>query len=177
MAADEWRRMCTSFKATSDALCDALASCARRIASNYIDPASLQAYVACRLIPLSKQPGVRPIGVGEVVRRIIGKAILSITSKAIEQAAGSLQLCAGQECGIDGAIHAMYQIYHRDDVHGVLLADASNAFNCLNRSACIANIQKLCPELHPVIVNTYRNPARLFVGGEEILSCSGVDRI
>ena len=173
MAADEWRRMCTSFKATSDALCDALASCARRIASNYIDPASLQAYVACRLIPLDKRPGVRPIGIGEVVRRIIGKAILNITSKAIEQAAGSLQLCAGQESGIEGAIHAMYQVYQRDDVHGVLLADASNAFNSLNRSACIANIQKLCPELHPVIVNTYRNPARLFVGGEEILSCEG----
>ena len=51
MTADEWRRMCTSFKGASDALCDALASCARRIA---IDPASLQAYVACRLIPLDK---------------------------------------------------------------------------------------------------------------------------
>ena len=173
MAADEWRRMCTSFKATSDTLCDALASCARRIASKYIDPASLQAYVACRLIPLDKRPGVRPIGIGEVVRRIIGRAILTVTSKTIEQAAGSLQLCAGQECGIEGAIHAMYQVYQRDDVHGVLLADASNAFNCLNRSACIANIQKLCPELHPVILNTYRSPARLFVGGEEILSCEG----
>ena len=171
IAADEWRRMCTSFKATSDALCDALASCAKRIASEYIDPASLQAYVACQLIPLNKRPGVRLIGIGEVVRRIIGKAILSITSKAIEQAAGSLQLCAGQECGIEGAIHAMYQIHHRDDdVHGVLLADTSSALNCLNRSACI---QKLCPELYPVIVNKYRNPARLFVGGGEILSCEG----
>ena len=107
MAADEWRRMCTSFKATSDTLCDALASCARRIASKYIDPASLQAYVACRLIPLDKRPGVRPIGIGEVVRRIIGRAILTVTSKTIEQAAGSLQLCAGQECGIEGAIHAI----------------------------------------------------------------------
>ena len=54
--------------------------------------------------------------------------ILSITSKAVEQAAGSLQLCAGQECGIEGAIHAMHQVYQKDDVHGVLLADASNAF-------------------------------------------------
>lgn len=67
----------------------------------------------------------------------------------------------------------MHQVYQRDDVHGVLLADASNAFNCLNRSACIANIHKLCPELYPAIVNMYRNPAGLFVGGEEILSCEG----
>ena len=51
---------------------------------------------ACRLIALNKNPGVRPIGICEVVRRIISKAILSITSGDIQDAAGSLQLCAGQ---------------------------------------------------------------------------------
>ena len=76
MDAGNWRRVCTSFGSSSDDLCDALASCARRIASSTIDPTALEAYVACRLIPLDKQPGVRPIGIGEVVRRIIGKAIL-----------------------------------------------------------------------------------------------------
>ena len=34
--------------------------------------------MACRLIPLDKNPGLRPIGIGEVLRRIIGKAV-SIT--------------------------------------------------------------------------------------------------
>ena len=72
MFAGNWRRVCTSFGSSSDDLCDALASCARRIASSTIDPAALEAYVACRLIPLDKQPGVRPIGIVEVVRRIIG---------------------------------------------------------------------------------------------------------
>jgi len=173
MDAAEWRRMCTSFKAASDGLCDALARCAKRIAANYIDPASLEAYVACRLIPLDKQPGVRPIGIGEVMRRIIGKAILAVASRAVEKAAGSTQLCAGQESGVEAAIHAMRTAYEQEEVQGVLLADASNAFNCLNRSVCIANIRHLCPELHPVIANTYRMPARLFVGGEEIASCEG----
>ena len=31
---------------------------------------------ACRLIPLDKSPGVRPIGIGKVVHGIIGKAIM-----------------------------------------------------------------------------------------------------
>ena len=120
-----------------------------------------------------------PGGLHNIDDELNGKSVREILKEKHPQTApldcdaGSLQLCAGQDCGIEGAIHAMYQVYQRDDVHGVLLADASNAFNCLNRSACIANIQKLCPELHPVILNTYRSPARLFVGGEEILSCEG----
>ena len=36
---------------------------------------NLEAYTACRLIPLGKKPGVKPIGVSEVLWRIIGKAI------------------------------------------------------------------------------------------------------
>ena len=38
----------------------------------------LEGLVACRLIPLDKSSGVRPNGVGEVLRRIIGKAILTV---------------------------------------------------------------------------------------------------
>ena len=34
--------------------------------------------VACRLVALDKNPGVHPIGVGEVIRRIVMKAILRV---------------------------------------------------------------------------------------------------
>ena len=38
----------------------------------------IEAYTACQLIPLEKSPcGVRPIGIGEVLRRIIGKAVVA----------------------------------------------------------------------------------------------------
>ena len=40
----------------------------RRICTEYIDPSSIEALVASRLIPLDKDEGaVRPIGVGKVV--------------------------------------------------------------------------------------------------------------
>ena len=171
--ADTWRRMCTSFGECSDELCDALAKCARRLATTYVDPTPLEAYVACRLIPLDKKPGVRPIGIGEVMRRILGKAILRLTNQDIKEAAGSLQLCAGQENGIEAAIHAMHDVFQDEETEGILLADASNAFNRLNRAVCLRNVQHLCPSLAPTVINSYRQPARLFVGGECIMSSEG----
>lgn len=70
-----WRRVCSSFARASDELCTAVARVARRLCSNYVDPEGITSLVACRLIALDKSPGVRPIGIGEVLRRIIGKAV------------------------------------------------------------------------------------------------------
>ena len=60
-----WKRMCASFKTASADLCESLASTARRLCSECVDPSGISALVACRLIALDKYPGVRPIGVGE----------------------------------------------------------------------------------------------------------------
>ena len=65
-----WRRLCTSYKGASSDLCDSLARVAKRICSAYVDPNSMKPLLACRLIALSKNPGVRPIGIGDTARRI-----------------------------------------------------------------------------------------------------------
>ena len=46
-----------------------------KLASETVDPAPLEAFVACRLNPLDKCPGICPIGIGEILHRIIGKTI------------------------------------------------------------------------------------------------------
>ena len=48
-----------------------------------MDSSILSSYTACRLIALSKNPGVRPIGVAEVLRKIISKAILAVIGQDI----------------------------------------------------------------------------------------------
>ena len=174
MDAAAWRYLCTGFGSASDALCDALAGCARRLACEWVDPAAVDALVACRLIALEKDPvGVRPIGIGEVARRIMSRAILRVTKADIMGAVGCLQLCAGQESGIEAAIHALNAVFEQEETEGVLFADASNAFNRLNRSVCLLNVRHLCPPMADVLINTYRAPARLFVNGESITSSEG----
>ena len=68
----------------------------------------------------------------------------------------------------------MSQIFDEEGSDGVLLIDASNAFNQMNRSVALHNIQILCKEMALYIINTYRSPSRLFIcGGGEILSQEG----
>ena len=68
-------------------------------------------------------------------------------------------------------MHAMYTIFEADDTNAILLIDASNAFDVLNRAAALHNIPVLCPVVAVYAINTYREPARLFAtSGKEILS-------
>ena len=84
MDAAAWKRLCTSFKTASTEFCDALAATARKLCSHYVDPSGISAFVACHLIALDKCPGVRPIGVGETARRIIGRTIAKAISDDIQ---------------------------------------------------------------------------------------------
>ena len=150
----------------------------RRLCTEYIDPLSIEAILANRLIPLDKGEGaVRPISVGEVVRRIMGKCVMNVTKPVVINASGSLQVCAGHKSGSEVAIHAMRSIFEADETDTVLLIDASNAFNALNRAAALHNIRVLCPTLATYVINTYRQPVRLFItGGEELISAEGTTK-
>ena len=123
-----------SFKKSGTELCASIATMTRRLCTEYIDPLSTEAILANRLIPLDKGEGaVRPIGVGEVIRRIMGKCVMHVTKPDVINASGSLQVCAGHKSGSEAAIHAMRRIFEADETVAVLLIDASNAFNALNR--------------------------------------------
>lgn len=114
--ADAWRRMLLSksYGSYSTDLANAIALMARIMcieSCHEHTERNMDSFVACTLIPLNKNPGVRPIGIDKVLRRIFGKAIISHLKDNITNAAGSLQLCAGQQSGCETAVHAMRQIF------------------------------------------------------------------
>ena len=179
--AKQWKRMLCSnhFKAENKELREQLAIFAKQIATEVVDPEILETYIACRLIPLDKDPGspdlqIRPIGVGEVLRRIVGKTIMWSLHDEIQQAAGPLQVSSGLKGGAEAAIHSMKLKFESEATDAIILVDAANAFNQLNRLVALHNIQYICPPFAIVLINTYRVPARLFiVGGGEIESAEG----
>ena len=82
--------------------------------------------------------------------------------------------CAGQMSGSEAAIHAMCNIFYTDDTDAILLIDASNAFNFLNRVVALYNLNILCPIIATYVINRYRLPRKLFiVGGQELKSSEG----
>ena len=67
-------------------MCQAMADFARLIATQSFEEGSLAPFLACQLIALDQSPGVRPIGVCEVFRRIVAKAILKVVGGDVEEA-------------------------------------------------------------------------------------------
>ena len=177
MDAELYRRILCSknFAAEGKTLREEIATLTRNLLKFNYHPSLLEGYTACRLIPLDKNPGVRPIGVGEVLRRIIGKTTSAMFKEEIKEAVGPLQVCAGHSAGSEAAIHAITnQVFNEEGADGVLLIDATNAFNQMNRAVAMHNIRITCKEIASYIINTYRSPSRLFIsGGGEIFSQEG----
>ena len=178
IASETWKRILCS-KAFGDApsqVAEEVARLARRLAVTKIDFGYIDVLLNCRLVPLKKEDnGIRPIGVGEILRRIIGKSVTQTLSEDIQTAAGSIQTCTGLSSGIDASIHAMRKVYEQDWCEAVLLVDAENAFNQINRKEALHNIKKICPPFFQYVENTYQSATNLYLNnGSYIQSQEGV---
>ena len=74
---DCWKQILCSknFKQQQADLCDSIAMLTKKLCVTSAEPDCLTELLASRLIPLDKNPGVRPIGIGEILRRIMGKCV------------------------------------------------------------------------------------------------------
>ena len=154
--ADEWRRMIRNdlYGSSSLDLRKAIAEMTKQLCVEKLDdPESISPLMACRLIPLSKNPGVRPIGIGEALRRIVRKAVIATLKDDISKCGGSIQLCAGQKSGNEIAIHSANDLFIEDDSQGLLQIDADNAFNSINRKVARQNLNIICPEFATFVTN------------------------
>ena len=100
----------------------------------------MKSFFACRLIPLDRKPGLRPIGVEEVLQRIAGKAVIMLFKNEVTHAAAALQFSAGQDAGVQAVVRTMHDIFSEENTEVVLLIDAEDTFISINRKLMLHNI-------------------------------------
>lgn len=156
-----------AFGADSINFSNAIAEFTKRLCTEEIDPVCLTEFTACRLIPFDKgltkdgDPGVRPIGIGEVFHRLTGKILLKVIREDVMDSAGPLQTCSGLKSGIEAAIHGIRKCFEDNESEGMLKVDAENAFNNMNRKLVLHNIKESCPPFHRYLKNTYQQCPKL----------------
>ena len=110
---------------------------------------------------------VRQIGIGDNARRIIAKAILTITRMDIQDAASSLQLCADQISGIEAAVNAVDSLFQQEETEATLLVDTMHSIHLIVSRPYITFADYVPrSSLATALINSYRAPTELFVGGE-----------
>ena len=174
MDADGWKRILTSkqFAESSSDLCTTIAKMIKKLCIDKDLANILEAFLSCCLIPLNKNPGLEPMDAGEV---LVGKVINSILWDIIITSVGPLQVHAGQESGSEAAVHAMSKMYKEQHIGAILLVDAANTFNSVNRKAFLHTKNNIvCPLISIYVQNCYALPSHLLInGGTEIKSSEG----
>ena len=101
---------------------------------------------------IKKGGGIRPVAVGEIVRRLVSKALLSEVKHMIPAVLGTQQFGVGAKGGSQRVGHLMrrlWQIRNSDPKFCVWKGDFSNAFNAGLRQKILEAVKKHIPALLP----------------------------
>ena len=123
---------------------------------------------------LKKDGGIRPIAVGNILRRLTSKCIMFNISSRASGLLGPHQLGVGVRGGLEAIIHSVKYLNNNmmEDTM-ILQVDLTNAFNCCDRDAAFHEVEKHFPECMKWVLTCYNNDAELNFGNSVILSRTG----
>ena len=135
-------------------------------------------FFGATLIPLKKKDGgIRPIAVGQTLRRLVAKCLSRRVAVTVGADLVPLQLGCGVPLGCEAAAHATRQyLHHMPQYHLLLKLDFRNAFNSLRRYKMLEAVQQYIPDLSSFIYSAYASPSHLFCGDHILKSAEGVQQ-
>ena len=127
-----------------------------------------------------KNGGLRPIAVGEVLRRLTSKCL----SRAVHSDAFAVltpsQLGVGVKGGCEAVVHSVAHILDREDLPSlsrwILLIDFSNAFNSVSREHMFQEVRAFLPGLSSWVESCYSIEPHLLFGDHSLRSRCGVQQ-
>ncbi|CAE7225374.1 unnamed protein product [Symbiodinium natans] len=132
------------------------------------------------LVALPKASGgVRPIAVGELLRRLTGKCLMSLVRDEARAYFWPAQVGVAVKGGAEKAVHVLraWTNRHAGSSRKVLVKlDFANAFNCVHRDTVLDETTNRFPALARWVTWCYRQHTRLQFGARTLESCSGVQQ-
>ena len=122
---------------------------------------------------------VRPIAVGETLRRLVAKCLCHTVKDLARDYLHPLQVGVSVPLGAEAAIHTARQWCQRSAGKSdmvFLSLDFENAFNSIDRLGMLREIRLRFPGLAPWAEWTYGGPSRLLFHGEAFTSEAGVQQ-
>ena len=131
------------------------------------------------LLASQKKTGcLRPIAVGEVLRRLISKCLATVSCHIAYESLAPLQLGVSIKGGCEAIIHSVTHLLASTTSNScwTLLLDFRNAFNNVNHEAMFRELRLRIPGVSAWMEACYRTQPPLFLGSYSIRSCCGVQQ-
>jgi hypothetical protein len=123
--------------------------------------------------------GLRPIAIGETIRRLVSKCCCEATVEDAKVIFGPLQVGVATQGGAEASVHAVRKLaeeFGEDPGKIMLKVDFSNAFNLVDRTQMLAQVYEKLPSLYRWVEFCYSHPAHLFFGTSVLQSAAGVQQ-
>ena len=126
------------------------------IAKGQIPPSMVPLITSSRLIALPKGNGdVRPIAIGETLRRLSAKAICLQLRSSFSSYFSPQQHGVATRGGSEMLVHHVQRLLEENPEFGVLKTDISNAFNCVSRKHLLQEVAAHFSELYGHVKQMY----------------------
>jgi hypothetical protein len=125
-----------------------------------------------------KDGGIRPIAIGNCLRRLTSKLACFQSRNIVNSYLSPHRLGVATKLGCEAAIHTTRTFVNNDQNRGKVLLklDFKNAFNSVERDCILKEVQCHTPLLYPYLYQCYRNPSTLFFGNHLISSSVGAQQ-
>ena len=127
-----------------------------------------------------KNGGLRPIAVGEVLRRLTSKCVSRAVHTDAIEVLSPLQVGVGIPVGCESIVHSVVSLQEDFSIppesRCALLVDFSNAFNSVNRACMFQEVRSRIPSMAAWVESCYGSQPLLYFGDHKLFSCCGVQQ-